>query len=308
MKNKIAPFIHYGVSTSKIIINYYFVIFFLTLFSFYKNGIVLYNNNYIGLIGLFKPLLMPLMGLVIGFIIELLSKIFIQNKKNIKMNTLADSFLPLIGALIGLVSSININLVTLVITMASIIAGYKILPIFKRVNVIAAARLLGAGLLILINHYSYLNILETTKSYSYNFIELLFGKTNGSLGSANLFLLIIILIFLCSSSIYKRYLPIYIISSYFITSLLILWFTKDINFWSNIINSELLFVSIIVAPIPIFSPYTKRGILTFGLMIGIIGSLAVTFISAREGLYLTVLVLSFGNKYFDLWPQSKIKK
>lgn len=308
MKNKIAPFIHYGVSTSKIIINYYFVIFFLTLFSFYKNGIVLYNNNYVGLIGLFKPVLMPLMGLIIGFIIELLSKIFIQNKKNIKINTLADSFLPLIGALIGLVSSININLVTLVITMALIIAGYKILPIFKRVNVIAAARLLCAGLLMLINHYSYLNILETTKNYSYNFIELLFGKTNGSLGSANLFLLIIILIFLCSSSIYKRYLPIYIISSYFITSLLILWFTKDINFWSNIINSELLFVSIIVAPIPIFSPYTKRGILTFGLMIGIIGSLAVTFISAREGLYLTVLVLSFGNKYFDLWPQGKIKK
>ena len=308
MKNKVAPFIHYGVSTSKILINYYFIVLFLTMFSFYKNGIVLYTNHYVGLFGLLKPILLPLSGLVIGFIIELLSKIFIQNKKNIKIYTLADSFLPLIGALIGLTSSININLVTSMIITSIIIIIYKAFPIFKRINIIAAARLLGAILLIFANHYSYLNILEKTKSYSFNFIELFFGKTNGSLGSTNLFILIIILIFLWGSSIYKRYLPIYIIISYFITSIIIFGLGNNINFGASIFNSELLFVSIIVAPISIFSPYTKRGILAFGIMVGVIGALAVTYISAREGLYLTVLVLSFGNKYFDLWTQRKIKK
>lgn len=308
MKNKIAPFIHHQITTNKVIMNYYLVILVLTMFSFYKNGIVLYNNDLVGLFGLFKPIIIPILGLIIGYSLEIIDKVFMQNKKKIVINFSGNSFLPLFGALIGLTSSINLNIFFLIIIITSGLLFYKYLSFCPRLNIIAASRLIGAFGLLIINNYSYLNLYEKTKTFSFNFFDLIIGKASGSLGATNIILLILILIILSTTSIYKRSIPLTIIASFTITNFLLILITKDFSLISNIIKSELFFLSIVIASLPMFSPYTKNGKILFGLTIGIIGAVASLYFSAHEGLYLTVLIMSCSSNLFDLISNKKLKR
>ena len=64
----------------------------LIVYGFYKNGISLYNNHYIDIYHLFKPIVMILAGLCIGAFVNIFYEKIIHKSKDSIMNILFSSF------------------------------------------------------------------------------------------------------------------------------------------------------------------------------------------------------------------------
>ena len=83
--------------------------------------------------------------------------------------------------------------------------------------------------------------------------------------------------------------------------------SKDYSKLNIIVDSEIFFASILIAPLLTKSPYTKVGKITYGLLIGLIGFILCYTLTIKEGLYIIILIASIFSKYFDL-IESKLPK
>mgnify|MGYP003292912427 CR=1 FL=1 len=87
----------------------------IILFSFYKNGIVLYLNDKTDLYGMFYPLIFIFIGTISTFIIETLyAYIFLKKRKNELTNYIKNSFSLIPGLFVSLVLPLNTPLEILV--------------------------------------------------------------------------------------------------------------------------------------------------------------------------------------------------
>ena len=67
-------YLHYEKDKKSLIYTYFWALIPLILFSFYKNGILLYQNNYISFIDMFLPFYFYLVSMGIGYLVALIKK------------------------------------------------------------------------------------------------------------------------------------------------------------------------------------------------------------------------------------------
>ena len=295
MKDKIL--IHKNGGYSKINIKWLIALLPLICYGIYKNGIIVYLNAEAGFVDILKPLLFPLLGVLSSLLINLITKDKILNLQNI-----------LNGLLAGMVVPINTNpfiflVLTLVLLYISKLISQKI-----NINISCLIHLIVVGILFIMNNYSYANLLEATSSYAYNFMDLFFGRQIGGVSSTSVFFIIISFIYLLTDYYYKKEIPIFAYISYAVVVLLSFIWTNDINSTLKLlISATPLFAFVFIAPISIYSPYTFKGKMLYGILIGALTAV-LSFFLELEAAFIVLLVLSALKEVFDNLMRQKMTK
>ena len=159
-------FLHNKNNLKKNIISYILALIPLYLYGFYKNGIILYNKDYISLFGMFKIFYLLIINILLYFITN---KIL---KKNISFDLI---FLSLF-------------IIPLVMFLGLLFRKYY--------NV-------SLVILILSIFFSFLNPAEADNIYAFNTWDLLFGRNIGGLASTSIVIGILIAIYLAITNNYK---------------------------------------------------------------------------------------------------------
>ena len=68
------PYVHYSKDKNGLLKTYFIALIPLILFSFYKNGLMLYQNSFISFIDMFIPLYFYLISIGVGFLVSYLNK------------------------------------------------------------------------------------------------------------------------------------------------------------------------------------------------------------------------------------------
>lgn len=268
-------FLHNKNNLKKIIISYILALIPLYLYGFYKNGIILYNKDYISLFGMFKIFYLLIINVLLYFITN---KIL---KKNISFDLI---FLSLF--IIPLFMPFNINLLVYILVM------FLGLLFRKYYNI-------SLVILILSIFFSFLNPAEADNIYAFNTWDLLFGRNIGGLASTSIVIGILIAIYLSLTNNYKYLITLSGVIIFIILSILF----KDYSF----LTSGNAYLSLIfLAPWSNKSPYLKKYMLIYGALIGLLGFIFMRFINPYYGMVLAITIINIiyiviEKKLFKVW-------
>ncbi len=281
------------IDNKDIVKNYIFLLIPLVLFSCYKNGYILFNKNLVTLLYVFKPLIMFVTAIIFAFLIEL---IYSNIKKVSIMGTIADSYLPLYGALFSLIVPVNINPLLFIFLLILILIISKLK--FIKLNTLVLGRILFVIISLIIGKYTYLNVYEENVLVSYDLWDIILGKSVGASGATSIFILTIIFFVLITKNYYKKEITLSLGGTFLILELILVLF-GNMSKLNILVDSEVVFASLLIAPLLTRSPYTKIGKISYGIVIGLLGFILCLFIP-KEGIYIAILLCSIFIKYFDL--------
>lgn len=275
-KNRV--FFHNKVNIKNIVISYLLCLIPLILYGIYKNGILLYTRDLISFLSIFKIIYL----LIISLLIYILVDILIFKKKEIW--TLDLLFLMIIP----LFMPQNISLFVYGISLFISFLISNVLERKIKFNKMAFCKLFIILVLVVINNYTYLNPAENLNIYSLNYWDLLWGRNIGGIASTNIILGIIILILFSVLNNYKKIIAICSISAFIIISLLVSGF--DIN---SLLSSSAILGLILLNVDSISTPHSRLGMIIYGIACGILTAILTYFLNAFEGVFISVLFLSF---------------
>ena len=286
-------------SIGRISLNIFLSLLPLILFGFYKNGISLFIKDYVNIFGMLKPIILLIIGFLIGVLVNVIyEKIIKKNKDNFK-EIIFSSFHPIYGILIASVSSINTNIILFIIVTFIVLFISKFIN-NNKINYVSLASLLIICIMNLFNKFSFLNIYEASNKFNLDAIDYMFGKGSGGLFTTNIILLIIGFIVLYNTKIYKRNIPIFSTITFTILTIIYCIVINDIgNIMSMLFTNGILFSFIFVATDPISSSYTKKGVIIYGILVGIITFLLYLMQPALASLG-AILIVSIFNSVIDL--------
>ena len=286
-------------SIKRITLTYIISLLPLILFGFYKNGISLYIKKYVNILEMFKPLVIILLGFLIGAIVNVIyEKKINKNKDNIK-DIIFSSLHPIYGILIGCISSINTNIILFSLVTFIILLISKFIKNTK-INYITLTSLIIFFIMNIFGKFSFLNAYEVSNNFNMNTIDYLFGKGNGGIVTTNILLLIISYIILYNSNIYKRNIPIYSFISFLLLTIIYCFIKNDIgNIMNMLFTNGILFSFVYIASEPNSSSYTRLGSTIYGIIVGVLSFIFYLInpaLSSLGGIFIT----SIFNSLIDL--------
>lgn len=282
--NKLS-YLHYDKDKNSLVKAYFIALIPLLLFSFYKNGILLYQNGLISFIDMFIPLCFYGISSIVGFLVAYINK--------------SDKWEYVLYALIlACTVSINTNMLIypIVLFVSLFIASF--LKKKKEFNLLAFTRILLI-LALLLNSYSYMNVAEKINTFNYNYFDIFIGYGVGGLASNSLFFCLIAFIILCFNKFYKRVIPIISSISFFLVLLILFFITKNNIYLENLINGSAYFAFVFVGADLYVGPCTKIGKIIYGLVIGLFTAILSSFVPIYEVPYIAILFFSFFFLIFD---------
>lgn len=257
-------------SILKISIKYFLALIPLIIYGFYKNGIQLLEKELVSVLGMLKPLLFIITGIVIGGLVNIISEKFIKKQKISIIDALFSSFHILYGLIIACLLSVNTNYFLFVIITFTILLLSKIFNI-KSINLIALTTLIIILLTYIFGEFSYLNLYESSTILNLNAVDYLIGRGSGGLATTFISGLIFSLIILLTEKTYKSEIPLYSIITFTIFIIIYAIYKSNIaNIFELLFTNGILFSLIFVAPDSISSSYTKIGKIIYGLLTGIL--------------------------------------
>ena len=286
-------------SIKRITLTYIISLLPLILFGFYKNGISLYIKKYVNILEMFKPLVIILLGFLIGATVNVIyEKKINKNKDNIK-DIIFSSLHPIYGILIGCISSINTNIILFSLVTFIILLISKFTKNTK-INYITLTSLIIFFIMNIFGKFSFLNAYEVSNNFNMNTIDYLFGKGNGGIVTTNILLLIISYIILYNSNIYKRNIPIYSFISFLLLTIIYCFIKNDIgNIMNMLFTNGILFSFVYIASEPNSSSYTRLGSTIYGIIVGVLSFIFYLInpaLSSLGGIFIT----SIFNSLIDL--------
>lgn len=271
----------------------------LILFGFYKNGISLYIKNYVNILEMLKPVFLIIIGLVIGVLVNVIYEMLIKKNKDNLVEVIFSSFHPIYGILIASVISINTNLSLFIIVTFGVLFISKFIN-NNRVNYIALASLIIFFIMNIFKEFSFLNIYESSNNFNMNAIDYMLGKGSGGIATTNIVLLIIGFIILYNSKVYKKNITIFASISFTILTILYCLYNNNLeNITNMLFTNGILFSFVFIATDPISSSYTKKGVILYGILVGIITFLLYLLQPALASLG-AILIVSIFNSIIDL--------
>lgn len=286
-------------SIKRITLTYIISLLPLILFGFYKNGISLYIKKYVNILEMFKPLVIILLGFLIGAIVNVIyEKKINKNKDNIK-DIIFSSLHPIYGILIGCISSINTNIILFSLVTFIILLISKFTKNTK-INYITLTSLIIFFIMNIFGKFSFLNAYEVSNNFNMNAIDYLFGKGNGGIVTTNILLLIISYIILYNSNIYKRNIPIYSFISFLLLTIIYCFIKNDIgNIMNMLFTNGILFSFVYIASEPNSSSYTRLGSTIYGIIVGVLSFIFYLINPALSSLG-GIFIASIFNSLIDL--------
>lgn len=286
-------------SIKKITLTYIISLLPLILFGFYKNGISLYIKKYVNILEMFKPLIIILLGFIIGVLVNIIyEKKINKNKDNIK-DILFSSLHPIYGILIGCISSINTNIILFSLVTFIVLLISKFTKNTK-INYITLTSLIIFFIMNIFGKFSFLNAYEVSNNFNMNTIDYLFGKGNGGIVTTNILLLITSYIILYNSNIYKRNIPIYSFISFLLLTIIYCFIKNDIgNIMNMLFTNGILFSFVYIASEPNSSSYTRLGSTIYGIIVGVLSFIFYLINPSLSSLG-SIFIASIFNSLIDL--------
>jgi len=288
------------LTNSRIIIIYYIIIFLLTIYSTYKNGVILYQKHLINIISIFKPLLMVLLSIGIAYLVNYLYYNLIKKDKY----NLIDDYTPVFMALITLTLPLNISLIlfVLIIIITSILKLFYNIEFLNYYNLI---KILFFLILLIIGKYSYLTLYDTNIETNFSIIDLLFGRGVGALGTSNIVLLIICYFIMMFNESYKKEIPIISIISYVITLFIYDIIVKNniVLDIKNLITNGFIFGVLFIATIPMYSPIKNKIIIIYSILIGITSFIINKMFNIYDSVFISIFIANIIIIVYELFER-----
>lgn len=254
-------------SINSIIIKYYVALFPLIIYGFYKNGIKLYINNLVGILGLVKPFVFDFVGFFIGVLVNIIYYRFIKKDK-IK-GIVINSFNPLYGLLIASIVSINTNIYVFAGLVFLCLFLYNLLKI-KNLNIIAFTSLIIILITKFIGSDTFLNIYEQNTQLNLNALDYLIGRGYGGINATCVLLLIFSLTVLFKEKSYKKDIAIYAMILYSVFIAIYSVVNNSIGLiFERIFANGVLFSYVFIATDSLSSSYTKKGKVMYSIIISL---------------------------------------
>lgn len=264
--------------TSEILINNIYLLIPLIIYGIFKNGYLVYEKGLINIFMIFKPLYLVLIGVIIKIIFDI-----IKNKK-IKLD-----YDIVYVIIIGMIMPYNINILVYIVSFTFIYIITNYLEKYMKFNKVCLIYLVILLINCIFEEFTFLNILDKNYSYSFEFIDLLMGRNIGGISSTSILFSLIAYIILINSFYYKKDIP-FIINIVYL-GLAFIYFTITNNS-TLLINSELIFASIFVCPLPLYSPYKEKNQIVYSIMIGIITFVISLLFNSVISIYIATLIMS----------------
>ena len=268
-------------SINKLIIEKICLLIPLIIYAIYKNGYLIYQKHLISFIGIFKPLYLVLISILIKVGIDLI------RYKKIKID-----YNLIYVILIGMIMPYNINLLLYIILFIIFYILSLFLDKFIKVNKVCFIYLLIILVHFLFNDFTYLNPLELNYSFSFEFLDYLAGRNIGGISTTSIFLSLISFIYLINNYYYKKDIPYVINMSYLCLAFICFVFSGNQNL---LLNSELIFASIFISPLSFYSPYRKITQIIFGAFIGCLTFVISLIFNNIIAVYIATLIASLIN-------------
>ncbi len=273
------PSLHPKKDFNSLINSYYIAIVPLIIFSFYKNGLSLYFNGLINLTGLIPLFYFYGSSLIVALLISLIFK------EKAKVNIL-------LSLIITSTISLNTNYLIYPILLFVLFFITKYLTkntklTFNSSTLIRLFLILG----LLLNSYSYLNIGEKLAKFKYSYFDIFCGFNAGGLASTSTFILLFSLLILLFNKYYKKTVALSSIISYVVFLLLAFFLTQNLSYLTILFSGHAYFSFIFLASDLYVTPYSKKGMLIYGILIGILTGL-LSLINVYEAPFISIFLLS----------------
>lgn len=268
----------------------------LIIYGIYKNGIYLYRNKLVSGLGMFKPIIIIFGGAVIAAIVNFLYEYFYKgNKQNSIIDNIFSSFHVEYAILLGCIMSINVNLLIYFIVLTIVIIASKFID--DKINTVCIIFLIIYAISYFMDGFSFLNIYESSKTFSYEFIDYLIGRAPGGLASTHVILIIAGLIGLTLTNNNKTTISLSSIITYIILVFGYAIVTKN-DFSSILFCYNYLFIASFIATDSLSSCYTSKGMFASGILIALI-SFGFYFINPVIAPIVGVLIVSVFSHFID---------
>lgn len=269
-------YINSKITIDKYILRYIYGLIPLIMYGIYKNGILLYNLNLINFLEIFKILYLLIISLIIYTIYCLIFK------KKIKLNL---EVLNILIIPLFMPPSVNILIYTITLFIGLILNHYlsKVLKYNNTTFMILFILLF----LIIFKNYNYLNLAEATKSYSFSFLDLLFGRNTAGIASSSIIIGLLLIIYFSIFTIYKKEITL----SSIISFILLIGLLNNFNI-VNILNGNAILSLILIAPDMLSTPIKRNEKIIYGIIIGLLSALLTQYIDNYCGSIIAILLIS----------------
>lgn len=284
------------ISQSTIYLNYYIVLIPMVLFGLYKNGIKLYNLKVTRTYGMIKPLALSILSIFIGLLVELIHKKI--SKEKISIKELKKSKYPLYALLITSIISINTNTFLFIGLLFVLLFFSKYLKKYL-INTPTLISLIMISVTNLVQGREYINLYESANKLTLEPLDYLIGRGPGGINSTCLILILISVLYLITKIYYKKDILFTVTSSYIVMLVSYVIFKQDINLLTTLVLSyNIPFLFVFLVPFNELSPYSSKGKLFYGSLIGVLSFILNLYIPIY-GVLLAILIVSMFNKYFN---------
>ena len=257
---------HNKESIKKIVIRYLVCLIPLIIYGIYKNGFLLYTRDLIFFLSIFKIIYLLIISLIVYIVID---KLLLKKREFWSMDLLFLLIIPLF-----IPPNINILLYSIVLFVSFFLSN--ILEKKFKFNKIAFCKLVIIAAIVIFSNYTYQNVAEEMHIYSLNYWDYLWGRYSGGIASTNIIFGIFILLILSTFKSYKKIIAISSLLAFIILSFLLSGFDSMV-----FISSSAILGFILLSIDSLSTPHTKRAMLLYGIISGIITSFFVFFFNSN---------------------------
>lgn len=281
-------------STKELVIQNICLLIPLLIYGIYKNGYLVYERGLINVFLVLKPLYLVLLSVIIKIVID-----FIKYKQ-IKID-----YNLVIVILIAMMMPYNINFFIYIFEFIILYLLSNLLEKFIKFNKVTFIYLIIILTNFIIKDYTFLNPMESNFNYSFSFLDLFIGRSVGGIATTSVFFSLLAYIILVFSIYYKKDIPLVINFTYLVLAFIYFIITNDD---SILLNSEMIFGSVFVATLPMFSPYKSINIIFYSVMIGIITFIISLVFSPIIAIYLSIFIVSLFDNIKLIQKSTKVSK
>ena len=262
----------------------------LLCYGFYKNGILPFLNQDANVFQMLRPILFPLIGILIGCVID-----YFIWKKGKKEQVWTN--MPLYGLLTAMTIPLGTNPLVFAFLLAIIFLitrkiKWKINPLFLSVGLFAI-------IFPIICNASFANISEKNHTFIYSIVDIFFGRNTGGVFTTSIFWTVLSFLYLCMNPYYKKEIPLYLIGTFCLLTFVFEMILPTEDFLKSLLNSSVFFGSVFISSEMYYSPYTEKGKIIYSISTGILGFFLTRFLSPISGIYISILIISFFVPFID---------
>lgn len=247
-------------------------------YALYKNGYLIYEKKLISFISIFKPLYLVLISVLIKIIIDL-----------IRYKKIIINYELVYVILISMIMPYNISILLYIVSFSICYILSLILDKYIKYNKVCFIYLVIILINFLINNYTFKTPLEENYAFSFSVFDLIMGRSIGGISSTSIFFSLFAYLILLNNYYYKKDIPFVINIVYLILGIIYYYITKNNDI---LLNNELVFASIFIATLPLYSPYKEKTQIITSIIIGMLTFILSVYFNSIIAIYLSIFIVS----------------